>query len=278
MASLIAPADREESGQIGAYKVKKTVSITDEQAQEAMDTLNIRGALEKLNSFPRVEKYICDPIHANQNYCLHSFVPSKGAQPDKDGVFGMLKCRGTFQTTDEMDARAEEIIRNVDSYHELYHGYVGKPFPFAVDPRYVEKTVDIDVKKKVVEEVSQSLKEKRAAEKKMIDDVKEQEEVLRESVEEDRVQDPGEQYTELRVKRANLIHTIVETKKRLVEVQTALRKTCKDIKQADRISGKKYKKVFISRYMEARERAGIPESDDSLIKYLGDGLPDGIYD
>jgi hypothetical protein len=278
MDHLTSPNDQESKDSNEGYKVQKTVVLSDDQVQSAMDTLNIRAGLKKVASFPKVDRYICDPVRDNQKYCLHSFVPSQGATPDKDGIFGMLKCRGTFETTHEMDTRAEDIVRNIDSYHELYHGYVGKPFPFSVDSKYIEEEVEIDIKKKIVSEVSSAVKKMRDNEKVIKEEVKDQEEALIYDVDDSKVEDPAEYYTGIRVKRANLIHTIMESKKKLIEMQDYLRTACSEIKKIDKSSKKLYKKEFIKRYMTAREKAGIPADDDTLIQYLGDGLPDGVYD
>jgi hypothetical protein len=278
MDHLTAPADLIQEDEKRKYVVRPTVELSDEQAQNAADTLIVKGALEKIAYFPRVDRYICDPTFQNQKFCIHSFVPAKGATPDKDGIFGMMKCRGTFTSEPEMNSRAEDIIRNIDSYHELFHGYVGKPFPFSVNSKYVDEEVEIDIKKKIVEEISSSVREKRKKEKIEKEEVNDQKEELNYDVSDNMEEDPAEYYTGIRVKRANLIHTIIKTKEHLSEMQDHLRKACSEIKKLDKASRKRYKKVFIERYMAAREKAGIPEDDDSLIKYLGDSLPEGIYD
>ena len=41
----------------------------------------------------------------------------------------MIKVRGSYETEDEADARAETLIRTVDSYHKIFTAFVGKPFP-----------------------------------------------------------------------------------------------------------------------------------------------------
>ena len=123
--SLTSPLDKNETEQ-RSYKLNGTLS--EDEVNEAMKELNVKDFVSK---FPKFEKFYADPKLDNQVHCLVSFFPSKGATPDSDGVFGMLKVRGTFQTQDEADLRAEYLIRNVDSFHSVYHTYVGRPFPLA---------------------------------------------------------------------------------------------------------------------------------------------------
>ena len=133
--------------------------------KEAVNELSVKDFVQK---FPRFEKFYADPKLDSQVHTLVSFFPSKGATPDSDGVFGMLKVRGTFATQDEADLRAEYLIRNVDSFHSLYHTYVGRPFPLAVNGKYISETKEVDIKKKIVETTSEEIRKKRDEERKEI--------------------------------------------------------------------------------------------------------------
>ena len=242
------------------YQVKPKTQLTDEQTQYAMDEMNVRY-------FPREEKYSIDPVYNGQKYCLHTFIPSKGATPDKDGVYGMIKFRGAFQSEDEMNERAEFLIRYVDSFHTVYHGYMGRYFPATVSSKYSEEVNEIDIKKKSIEVVSDSVKEAKLKERKEIEEIKEREKKLVAEVESD--PDPQEQYTCMRVKRAQLLYTITETLAKIEDMKKTCRETDDKIKQIDEASPH-FKEQYLEKYMEARRNAGIPETDDSLIKYMGD--------
>ena len=120
MHSLVAPADREKTDM---YKPKCVQPLNPDDLPKAMEALN------KDITFAQVDRYYADPQQINQKIALVSFIPSSGATPDKDNIYGMMKVRGVYGSEEEANERAEFIIRNVDSYHEVYHAFVGRPFP-----------------------------------------------------------------------------------------------------------------------------------------------------
>jgi hypothetical protein len=109
-------------------------------------------------------------------------VPSSGATPDKDGVYGMIKVRGVFATENEANVRAEFLIRNNDSYHTIYHSIVGRPIPLSHNSKYVADTVEIDLNKKVTSTMKEDMKEKKEKDKKELEDIKKREANLLEDV------------------------------------------------------------------------------------------------
>jgi len=256
--SMTAPSDKVNA----PHTTTPKPPLTEGQVQEAFNELVVSDYIPK---FPRVERQFCDPLYSNQVYCLHSFVPSKGATPDKDGIYGMVKCRGTFASVEEANSRAEYLIRNVDSYHQVYTGYVGKPFPFSINNKYVKETKEVDIKKKMADVINEDVKTKREEEKKEIETIQQRETNLKQEIEQESA--PEEVYTTLRVKRAQLIWTYVNTKKKLDEMKAVLKRTEKEIVGYDR-QYPSYKKLYYDKFMEARRKAGFPEDDDSFVKYM----------
>jgi hypothetical protein len=260
MNSLTAPGDFDKSQVVQG--TVQSVSLSDEQVNQAMSALNVRDALTK---FPRVEKYYADPQIIGQNVCLHSFVPAKGATPDKDGVFGMVKCRGVFSTEKEADDRAEFLVRNVDSYHSIYHSHVGKPFPLSRNSRWVSEVSEIDLKKKVGESIDKDVQDKRAEERKAMREIQEREKILRQDVSQEI--DPYDRYTELQVKRAQMSWTYVETIKKLDEYKRIIMKSREDISAMD-AENIDYRAQYVDKYMKAREETGLKADDNSFLSYL----------
>jgi len=258
--SLTAPADRPT--EIPKYKPTLGVQLSEEQVVDAMETLVING----LNKFPRVEKRFADPPINGQSICIHSFVPAKGATPDKDGIYGMVKFRGAFATERDAMEHAENIIRNVDSYHSLYFSYMGRPFPLSSNPKYVADVTEIDVRKKTEEVVNEDVKQKRDKERQAVEEVKQREKELLEDVSKE--EEPIDRYTTLQVKRAQLAWTYVETMKKLEsEVKNNIIKARKEIAEMD----EKYpdlKDKYVDKYMEARRQTGLKDDDNSFMKYL----------
>lgn len=267
-SSLTAPWDRTQEEQ--AYKPKQ-VTLSEEQVSDALTELYTK---DFTNKFPRVDRFYADPALNSQVYCLHSFIPSKGAKPDERGVYGFVKFRGSFATQQEADERAEFLVRNVDSFNDIYTSYCGRPFPLSHNKAFVKETSEIDVKKQISDIVSQDIKTKVAEERRIKDDLKEKEKKLLE--ENDKVlnnvpvETDEERYTVLQVKRANLVHVYVETRQKLEKIKESILKCRTEIEQFDQ-THPEIKDTYIEKYNQARELSGLDkvENDTSYLKYMG---------
>lgn len=260
--SLTAPADRTDE----KYVPGTSTPLTDTEMEVAMKALSDTSIIDK---FPRVERTYADPAINMQNFTLFSFIPAKGATPDKDGVFGMAKVRGSYGTVREAAERTDYLIRNHDSYHKIYTAYVGRPFPVTVSDKYSAEKSEIDIRKKQTEIISDDIKAKKEEEKRNIDDMKEREKQLLDQAKPDHVADPLEQYTVTRVKKAQLIWTYFETKKKMDEMKESIIKVREEIKKIDEETPE-FSKKFFDKYMDARTSAGITEekSSESFMKYM----------
>jgi hypothetical protein len=267
-SSLTSPADKNETDP-KSYNL--AASLTEEEVKHAMSELSVK---DFVNKFPRFEKFYADPKYENQVHCLVSFFPAKGAKPDEDGVYGMLKVRGTFATQDEADLKAESLIRNVDSFHSIYHTYVGRPFPLAATKKYICETKDIDIKKKVVETTSEEVRKKREEEKQAMEEIKEREAELLKDVGKSEI-DPQDRYIELMVKKSQLTWTYNETMKKMNEMRTNIIKSRSELAEL-RAQNEDYHTQFFDRYMEARKKSGLPDDDNSFIKYMCEDLDLGF--
>lgn len=275
--SLTSPEDRDRSVR---WRPEQGPPLTDQQTASAMAELNNTAFTEK---FPRVDRTYADPPVNFQTYGLFSFVPAKGATPNQNGVFGFAKLRGNFATEAEADQRAEFIIRNADSYHQIYHTYVGRPFPVTVSSKFSAETNEIDIRKQTTESMSTSVKEKKMEEKKAIDDMKQREEqLLAESKRDPSDVDPFDTYITLKVKKAQLSWTYLEHQKKMAEVRTILRETKKTLDEMDS-EFPDYQGQYFQKYMDARRSAGFDDSktntQDNFMKFLvEDAVLTGVYD
>lgn len=270
--SLSAKNDRGD----GVYRSDlKAAPLTETEVSNAMETLVVR---DNVKQFPRLERQYADPPIPLQTIGCFSFVPSKGATPDKDGVYGFAKMRGNYATPLEAEERSEYLIRNVDSYHYIYQAYIGRPFPITVDPKYAANVTEIDIRKKAAETIAEDVKDKREQEKKEIEQVKEREKKLLDEGKEDYVQDPYEKYTVLKVKKAQLVWGYNKTMKELENMKQIIIRTREEIKTMDD-ENPEYSKEYFERYMKARRDAGIPEShttEDNFVKYMVEDLDLGF--
>jgi hypothetical protein len=267
-SSLTSPADKNDKD---PNSFKLGLSLSEEDVSNAMNELNVK---DFVNKFPRFEKFYADPKVENQTHCLVSFFPSKGAKPDDDGVFGMLKVRGSFATQDEADLKAEKLIREVDSFHSIYHTYVGRPFPLASTKKYICETKEIDIKKKIVETTSEEVRKKREDEKKAMEEIKEREAELLKDVAQKEI-DPYDRYIELMVKKAQLTWTYNETMKKMNDMKANIIRARSELSSL-REQDEDYHTQFFTRYMEARQKSGLPNDDNSFIKYMCEDIDLGF--
>jgi hypothetical protein len=264
-SSLTAPEDRDLTNK---WKPDQSVPpLNNQQANIALEELNITSFVDK---FPKVDRTYQDPPIPLQNIGLISFIPAKGAKPNDKGVFGFAKLRGNYASELESNQRAEYIIRNVDSYNQIFHTYVGRPFPITVSSDYSSVTEEIDIRKEATSTISNSIKDKKEIEQQQINEIKEREKMLIDESKKEDV-DPYDEYITLKVKLAQISWTYLEHKKKMAELKDIVIKTRVSIDELDE-AHPDYKMTYYDKYMEARTNAGIKESpeeaQDNFIKYL----------
>lgn len=256
--SLTAPWDKDASDK--KYRAKQVV-LTEDEVAHALDALVVSDFVDK---FPRVDKFYADPQIPSQVYALHSFVPTKGATPDEKGVYGFVKFRGAFATQQEADERAEFLIRNVDSFHQIYTSYCGRPFPLSHSDCFVKETAKIDVENEIVKAYSEDVKAKVVKDKKGRDEIMEREQKLIEDCATG--ESPLDRYTTLQAKRAALIASLVEAHKVVSVRKDILDKCRREIQEADELDPS-HREKYMAQYIEGLERAG--HKTRALEEYMG---------
>ena len=262
-STLTTPEDRQGKN----FKLDTTTEpLTDCQTENAMEKLNKKF-------FPEVERRYTDPSIDLQKIGLFSFVPARGATPNQQGIYGFAKLRGNFATENEANERAEQIIRNVDSYHQIYHTYVGRPFPLTVSSDFSREVSRVDLKKELSAAVNDDVKKKRDKEQKEMEEIKQREKELLDDVKKDQESEQNREdiYTTLRVKKAQLSWTYIETEKKLQQMCGLIAKTRREIEELEQRQPE-LKTTYYQRYVEARKQAGLSVSTDtvdtSFMKYL----------
>jgi len=272
MHSLLSPTDKQTLLQAttggnsnNPYQPKQVEPLNMEEVKQAMSSLNrdIRYA--------QVDRYYADPIQLNQKIALISFIPSKEAKPDKDGIYGMAKIRGVYATEEEANERAEFLIKNVDSYHEIYHAFVGRPFPITTSEQFSNEIKNIDIRKKTTDIICDDILDKKRKEKQEMQEIAEKEKNLLEESKRamrDEPRDIFEEYITENVKRAQLIWTYRETQKKMEQMKDTFRNATLRIQVLDQDNAD-FKDRYKEKYMQARRESGIPDDNDSFIQYLG---------
>jgi len=262
MHSLLSPSDRQDA----PYEPKSVEGpLNPDALKNAMDTLS------KNITFAQVDRYYADPYQPNQKIALVSFIPSSGAKPDKDNIYGMMKVRGVYATEEEANERAEFLIRNVDSYHEVYHAYVGRPFPVTTSDGYTTEIKKIDIRQKTTDVISEDILQKKKAERGEMEDIKDREKQLLDESKRAQAGEPKdifEEYITENVKRAQLVWTYHETKTKMDQMKDSFEKATIRIKEIDE-KEPEFVDKYRDKYMEARRQSGIPDDNNSFIQYLG---------
>jgi hypothetical protein len=273
-SSLTSPSDRDLKNK---WRPEQGVPpLTNEETNEAIKELNNTHFIKK---FPFVDRTYADPPIPMQNIALLSFVPAKGATPNENGVFGFAKVRGSYATPVEAEQRAEFLIRNVDSYHQLYHLYVGRPFPITSSSKYSAETSEIDIRKETTKVISENIKEEKNKEQRTVKEMKEREEAMLAESEKARKDDgksdpdvdPYDEYITLSVKKAQLSWTFLEHLKKLKEVREIILKTRVSLSNMDE-DYPEFKDKYFEKYMDARRKSGLDEKvrdvQDNFMKYM----------
>ena len=245
------------------------VKLTNNEVKEAMKELNKTDFIDK---FPKVDRVYADPSLPLQTYGLISFTPAKGSTPNKDGVFGFAKLRGNFSSKLEADERAEFLIRKVDSYHKIYHTYVGRPFPITFSSNYSAETNEVDIRKEMADTISSDIKSHKQDDQKTIEEIRQREEKLVEESKQDG-EDPFETYITLKVKKSQLEWTYMEHLKKIKEIKKIVLQTRDTLSEMD-TQNPDFIKNYFSKYMKARSDAGFKEnsSEKSFISYMGEDI------
>jgi hypothetical protein len=241
------------------------VVLTDENVSELSTKLNV-----DMKEY-QVDRYYADPQQFNQKISLVSFVPSSGAAPDKDGIYGMMKVRGVYATEEEANERSEFLIRNVDSYHEIYHCHVGRPFPVTTNNNFAQTVKSIDIRKKTTELISEDILNKKREEKNEMMDMQEREKKLLEeskNAQEGKAMDVFDEYVTMNVKRAQLLWTYKETMDKLKTMKDSYLSAVERIKELD-VENPEFQNEYKEKYFQARRDAGIPDEKNSWVEYLG---------
>ena len=264
--SLTAPADRGDSKfRIAAADAPLTQQEVDSATTSLID-------MSFTTKFRTLERSYADPELGVQRFGLISFIPAKGATPDKDGVFGMAKLRGNFQTEAEAAAQAAKIIKEVDSYHKIFTAYVGRPFPITVDEKYCKETEEVDIQQKTKEVISEDVQEKRKQQKKDMEDVKVREKRLLEQQQNSEYQEePFEKYMMLNTKKAQLSFTYEETTQKMLKVKESIIASREEILRME-AENPGFKDELFKNFKDARTQCGITTDSEAMrntfVKFL----------
>lgn len=246
---------------------------SDESSLSAAETKAAVSELYVSKPFRVVNRNLVDPVRpTDPRFFLFSFIPASGATPDAEsGIYGVAKVRAVGYTPEECDARAKDIIQNVDSTNSIFTGIVGMPFPLTTTGKSHE-TTEVDLSKQTEKIISDNVRAKRKAAEKELREMEERKAAL---VKEDgTINDdisPQELYIQNRVKLAHLKYAKSEHETKHKECVLCIEKTRQTLIDMNK-ENPEYEKVFVEKYKEGRRKAHIPQDTDftGFMKYFLD--------
>jgi len=257
--------------------------LTPEQAKVAFKHL---AAKDYVTKFPRILHVNYDDKEVrNQKYGLFTFTPAPDVQPDKNGLYGIIRLRGNFSTIEKADDHANYLITKVSSYDEILYAMIGRDCPVAADStKFCQELKEIDVQKEMEKVTVQNLRKKIELEKKEAGDVLERKKKMDEMNQlVEKINKAGgvqkleinlERYTELRVKNANLRIRKTELIQKLAECAVSLSKTRKEILSANEESKLEFVDKFMNNYIDALKKIGAPIDANPTVLQLRRDLKD----
>jgi len=246
--------------------VKESLTATEYKAAK-------KDLVKSIAHYKRSRKERNDPPITGQVFCVHSFTPSATAVPDKDGCYGVMKCRGNFANLRDADEKCEFLIRNIDSVSENLISHVGREFPVTLRSDFVEETKEIDVNKKVAEINEEHVRKQKDKEQKEIEDIQNRERTLLEESKHDKQMDSKtvDYYTTQRVKLANLKMARDNAIAKSKEYIASADKTEAEIAELDE-AHPSFKEQYMKVYFDSLNRAGIDTNKNPLIQYMSEGI------
>lgn len=208
------------------------------------------------------ETVYADPPYKNQAFCLFSWIPSKNATPDENGVYGMIKVRGAFDTEDEMNTRAEYLINHCDSFHRIYHANMGRPLPLTLKEDFVKDIKFVKAEGNEEDIIHTSVEQDQKEEEKVQKELNERVKIIREEEKKgsDPVADPIENYIQNKVKVAFNMAAIDNFRAQIAKSQEVIRNAHQALCDLD-AENPDFADGFMNKYNETRKAVGMPDSD-----------------
>lgn len=177
--------------------------------------------IDPLNNLP------VDPPLAGQNYGLFSF---KLFPKPVDGVYGLLKFRGAFNTESDFMAHSKFIIQSVDSKHKIFPYPQGTWFPITDNEKYARETIEVSDKDKLSDIYNEKNKEEAQKEKQAMKSIDERRKLLMEESKREKPDTESLRYYSEKVMQVEQINEWLENlRKRKRDLTNALVKSKSEI-------------------------------------------------
>jgi len=208
------------------------------------------------------ETVYADPPYKNQAFCLFSWVPSEDARPDENGVYGMIKFRGAFESEGEMNERAEFLVNHCDSFHRIYHAPIGRPLPITLKEEYVQDikfakqgSTDDDI-------IHTSVQKDQENEAKVQQELNARMKIIKEEEKAAPPVDPLDEYIQQKVKIAFNMAAIDNFLRQIEKAKQVIKATQEAILTTD-VDHPEFASLFLDKYNQTRSSVGIDTVRDN---------------
>ena len=234
-------------------------SLSDSDTLTAFECLNKPCIL-------KVVRTLVDPPIVDQKIGMFSFIPHKEAKPSPNGRFGYLKLRGNFSNANDAKHYAYNLVKNLDSYNEIYHVRVGAFIP--IGPKFdgISDVDEVHLNTEMTESISQRIDEKRKEDATKIAEIEAQTKILRDESSIP-IKDPLDEYIERRVKYATLKLTYLEHEKKIEEIKGLLERVKRELDTTD-CTNPEYREQYFEKYKQAYEKAGLDTQKPSQMSEM----------
>ncbi len=184
---------------------------------------------------------VFDRAPANQEYSIFTFMPSKGATPDSDGIYGFAKIRGCYPSSEEADSAAIQFVMEFDQLSDNLIIRTGTPFPITkcVGDFVNEKDiVRVDVSSQYKSSFRNAALEKKKADEEAKKQIKIREDSLLSKPEDDDVDEESkslEEYSTIRSKIAYQRNMIISMRENIKNLEDRIRENHKQITELDKL-------------------------------------------
>lgn len=250
-----------------------------------------RETLIKKVEFPHINRRFTDPIKPGEpKFALFSYIETPDVKlhklletikpqlseiqqneldrlRERKLIKGVCKIRGAYNTLNEANERAEEIVRDLDSTNSVFTCYMGVPFPL-VSEGLSEETNSIDLQNEIEHAIAENVRRKRQKEQKEMEELKQRGEEIVNNAEVDPNEQNQHNYTTQRVKLANLQYELSKMDKIVKDKENTLN-WLRDAKKKNPEFEENYMKI----YLDGRKAVNIDESlIQGFMKYMKDPL------
>ena len=213
------------------------------------------------------ETVYADPPHKNQLFALFSWQPSSGCTPDKNGVYGMLKIRGTYEDENEMNKRAEYLVAHCDSFNRIYHAKNGVPVPLTLKDEYSKEIKFVRQREEDNDIIHSSVEDDKKRDEDIQKELDSRVDKIKQEEKEGTVVESIDEYIQAKVKIAFNMNAIDTLKNQLGQSQNILRKASKLVQELEE-ANPEFQEQFMDRFNNARRSIGVKIEDDPDLKQI----------